>query len=473
MAREKSDYRQGRTGPGSLGWLFRPTGITTSTTLVSLLIATIINFGTKWNYPGVIVSTYCSAMFVFVLAVVLTQFVELDKVIRDSLNEMGSSQKGIAEVVKSAIRNYTLDEPAGLYKDFQQVISTILSIPSPRMQEEVITFTVATLEKMKDVNGFPLSETQFGAYRDRAQKFCDAMDERVDMTCLYTPLDYLAQLIDGAEPDPSHLEIFNGMTTSDGTLRIEGIPDRSRTRVMCVDRKLRQDIAQYPVILAAAVVWFFFHSSSFNSLCWSSETPRDDMIIFDEKFMWKYDPRARILYLKCAWDAAPGKAGRLLPEWREFFADDALAGLHDCICVHLHAIDSSENLWHSFCSALLSFFDLVSAEPPVYLQKSLAFSSFQKMIAEVEVHVRDKLDARNNRLMLREKIAEYWSSLVTGSLEHEEAFALARFMRRDYGTYMLNIFTNEIDAMLELIRERERDPRIQSAPVKDTEGQVP
>jgi hypothetical protein len=228
--------------------------------------------------------------------------------------------------------------PALFSGGYDDVIRSIFEIRDPNMRTAVIEFTSETLKSIKDTNGFPLSKQEFRAYQLRSVLFYKAIESSIHMTCTISPLEYFVSYANPGKWDPEHLILFNGMVAEVEKSKSTPI---ERVRVMCVADRLPGQIEQYPRLFAASYLWFLFLNVNFDQLLWSDQSPEDDIIIFDKKFMWKYATTAQVLYLKSVWNSS----GSRLHEWEIWFEH---SGKYQDFLQHFLVANGKEKIWNIF-----------------------------------------------------------------------------------------------------------------------------
>lgn len=399
--------------------------------VVTLLVTYQVDkYQAKWQSKQIVVLTFFFGLVITGLSILVTIFWDMQNAVKESINQFPA-------LVEKNIRQCSIHAPGGISRGFQDIVRTIFNIDHPEMQTEVITFTIETLDNIKQKNGFPLSEQRFRAYRDRARNFCAASKQSIEMTCLYSPIEYLTRLVDNAEPNPSHLELFNGM---DKSLYPNGPKELERTRVMCISDKLQNEIQSWPQLFSAAYIWFLFHNINFTHLYWSIDSPSEDLIIFDEKYMWKYNPEASILYLKCAWEGATGR--EQLSEKETYFSKEPVGKYADTFNMHLHKIDRSGNLWNHFLEGLKGYLSTVSSTNS---RANNGFSVYKVFAQKLQ----EQIDSESKFLLL------HWMKEIYNNLMGHDARGaetLSTFMIADFDDHVREFYPREIEKALNMYR---------------------
>ena len=426
----------------------RSWGITIFLTIISALLATIVNAALQWKGTGVIVSSYSTVVFVGIISWLLSSWhrvmtavettqTQIDNKIEQLLGIDGSVRP-LADIIKNEVRSCTINAPVGFSRNFQDIVRTIFSIGSTDMQTEVINFTIKALDNIKQKNGFSLSEQPFAVYRKKAIKFYKASQKSIKMTCLYSPLDYLMTLNDQAELDPTHLELFNGM---DKSVDPDRPRDLVRIRVMYVKDKLLVELSKVPTVFAASIVWFFFHNINFDKLYWSTNTPPPvDIIIFDGKHMYKYAPAASILYLKCAWEGIAGPEP--LDEDNRYFSGDSVAGYSDTFNKFIHILDNDSNgsLWDSFKTELEGYLRTIESDTKKLAESSPHGFRFYKDYATKLLKELKQHDRRYDLLQWMKNIHN-----ETKSNNPKDAENLCEFMLNDFDVHIEEYYPGQFD----------------------------
>ncbi len=267
--------------------------------------------------------------------------------------------EGMATAVDEAVQKCQVRTPAQMVKGFETVVSTIFSLPNPKLREAVIGFSRESLKSVKDGNGFALARQPFETYRDRAKEFYLMAGKSVAMTCVYTPLEYLIDFLRAGQP--SHLPMFNGM--GEGSSKPESF---SRVRVMFVRDRLEQQLTAAPTLFAASMLWFGLFNTRFAALQWSPEERYDDVFMFDSTLMVKFvlfsrsgvEPRGSegTLFLKAPWDTT-GLNEPPHDEWR-IFDEGELKRLPSSFRSFIFgnwAAPAAERMWDQYVAGLRSY----------------------------------------------------------------------------------------------------------------------
>lgn len=333
-------------------WPWRTIAIGSILFILTLVLATLLNhYVEKWKDGYAIANNYMYAALLAFFGVLIEVFWSVGSDVKKAIAD-------IPKVIQTEVERVSVREPSLIQRGYEDIVKTLLDISNPEMQKEIITFAQDALKGIckQEGNGFPLSGQGFPSYKEKAELFYSAAKNCLHMTCLYCPLEYFLQFVNEEPDDPEHLLIFNGMSGDTGCQP----PDRAldRIRVMCVRDKLGSSITLSPKVFGAAFVWFLFHNIHF-ALFWSTEKPPDDIIIIDERYMWKYLPKARMLYLKCAWNVSG-----VLQEEGKWFSMAAMSQNHAVFQKHLIGARKAK-LWNQFVKGLKDFLELVIQESKV------------------------------------------------------------------------------------------------------------
>ena len=203
---------------------------------------------------------------------------EKDAQIEKFNKEKDNQSKNTTELIEQ-VTSRTLSQPL--------IINSIqhsFDADNPKIGKIVDGFTAQAIKEQIEDEGFYLREKPFPRYKENAKKFCNAAKGSLRTICTYSPLYYLGKLA-AATYNPEHLPLFNGMyNKEDSGVKSDFV---ERIRVMCVNKRLKEEQEQFPKLFAVSFIWFLIFNTKFL-LRWCTDDIKEDYIVFDEKYKLVY-----------------------------------------------------------------------------------------------------------------------------------------------------------------------------------------